>query len=70
MYLQGEKKIKDPRGRLMEIARFERMKIERSSWRHVTIGERFDCGQLKYKSLTCCDFDGVDLGPRDQCPAI
>ena len=69
-YRQGEKKIENPGGRLMEIARFERMQIGRSSWCHVAIGERFDCGHLKYKSRTCCDFDRVDSGPRDQRPVI
>ena len=33
-------------------AAFERMKIGRSSWRHMAIGERFHHGHLKYKSRT------------------
>ena len=69
-YCQGKKKFEDPRGGLMEIAQFERMKIGRSSWLHVAIGERFDRGHLKYKSRTCYDFDCVDSGPRNQRPAI
>ena len=69
-YHQGEKKIKDPRVRLIEIARFERMNIGHSSWRHMAIGEHFDCGHLKHKSRTCCDFDRVDSDPRDQRSAI